>query len=147
MRVVPSWNDYFANIALEIATRSKDPSTQVGAVITNREHDILATGYNGFPPGCEDSARLWERPVKYERVIHAELNAIARAAKLGHALDGGIIYTTAFPCNDCAKAIIASGISRIYAGPPLKRWDESHKSAKNLLLEARVKVGNIIYNA
>ena len=141
MRVVPSWNDYFANLAVEVATRSKDPSTQVGAIITNKQHDILATGYNGFPPGCEDSARLWERPIKYDRVIHAELNAIARAAKLGHSLDDGIIYTTAFPCLSCAKAIIAAGISKVYAGPPLKGWDDEHKKANGLLTEAKVKIG------
>ena len=109
----------------------------------DREHHILATGYNGFPPGCEDSDLLWERPIKYDRVIHAELNAIAQAARLGHAIDRAIIYTTAFPCNECAKAIIASGIRKIYAGPPIHGWDEAHKLANGLLTEAKIKIGKI----
>lgn len=146
MRVVPKWNDYFMHLAGEVSKRSKDPSTQVGAVIVDREHHILATGYNGFPPGCEDNDRLWERPIKYDRVIHAELNAIAQAARLGHAIDGAVIYTTAFPCNECAKAIIASGIRKIYAGPPLHGWGESYKLANGLLTEAKVRIGKVNAN-
>jgi dCMP deaminase len=138
MRQVPKWSEYFMDVAMKVASRSKDPNTQVGAVITNKHHDILATGYNGFPPGCKDDDELWERPIKYDRVIHAELNAIARAARRGHALEGGILYTTAFPCLSCAKAIIAAGITDVYYDSLLKGWDEEHQKAQELMAEAGI---------
>lgn len=148
MRIVPSWQKYFTEIAKQVASRSKDPSNGVGAVITNKQNDILATGYNGFPPGCEDSPALWERPIKYDRVIHAELNAIARAAKLGHALDNGVLYTTAFPCLSCAKAIIAAGIKVVFYDCLLHGWEEEHNKAAKLFTEAGVEyIANNIEDA
>jgi dCMP deaminase len=138
MREVPSWDVYFMDQAKHVSTRSKDPNTQVGAIVVNHNHDVIATGYNGFPPGCVDNDKLWERPTKYDRVIHAELNAIARAARRGHAIEWGIMYVTAFPCLPCAKAIIAAGIVTVYHGPCLHGWNEDHRKAKDLLNEAGV---------
>ncbi len=111
-----SWDEYFMGIALLSAKRSKDPSTQVGACIVNRDKRILSMGYNGMPRCCSDDEFPWDKndnPLdsKYLYVCHAELNAILNC-------DGGnvrdcICYTTLFPCNECAKAIIQSGITEV----------------------------------
>lgn len=109
-----SWDEYFMGVALLAAKRSKDPNTQVGACIVNKNKRILSTGYNGFPYGCSDDTFPWERDgedTKYKYVVHAELNAILNAG--GRDLTGSRIYVDLFPCNECAKAIIQSGISEI----------------------------------
>lgn len=112
-----SWAEYFMGIAMLSAERSKDPGTQVGACIVNDEHKILSMGYNGMPIGCEDDSMPWHREGedaldnKYMYVCHAELNAILNSA--GGNLRGAQIYTTLFPCNECAKAIIQSGIAEV----------------------------------
>lgn len=111
-----SWAEYFMGIAILSAQRSKDSGTQVGSCIVNREHKILSMGYNGMPTGCLDDAMPWAREgdpldTKYMYVCHAELNAILNNA--GASLRGAKIYTTLFPCNECAKAIIQSGISEV----------------------------------
>ena len=109
-----SWDEYFMGVALLAAKRSKDPNTQVGACIVNKNKRILSTGYNGFPYGCSDDTFPWERDgedTKYKYVVHAELNAILNAG--GKDLTGSRIYVDLFPCNECAKAIIQSGISEI----------------------------------
>ena len=109
-----SWDEYFMGVALLAAKRSKDPNTQVGACIVDSNNIILSTGYNGFPYGCSDDLYPWERTgkdTKYSYVVHAELNAILNAR--GKNLKGARIYVDLFPCNECAKAIIQSGISEI----------------------------------
>ncbi len=109
-----SWDEYFMGVALLAAQRSKDPNTQVGACIVNKNKRILSTGYNGFPYGCSDDLFPWEREGednKYKYVVHAELNAILNAG--GKSLEGARLYVDLFPCNECAKAIIQSGISEI----------------------------------
>lgn len=109
-----SWDEYFMGIALLAAKRSKDPSTQVGACIVDKANVILATGYNGFPKGCSDDEFPWDREgeiTKYPYVVHAELNAILNAQ--GKDLREARIYVALFPCNECAKAIIQSGISEV----------------------------------
>ena len=113
-----SWDEYFMGIALLSAKRSKDPSTQVGACIVNENKKIMSVGYNGFPHGCSDDEFPWERSgcseiePKYPFVCHAELNAILNNA--GAPLNGCSIYVALFPCNECAKAIIQSGIKKVY---------------------------------
>ncbi len=120
-----SWDDYFMGIAMLAARRSKDPSTQVGACIVSEDNIIISTGYNGMPKGCSDDEFPWEREgeqTKYPFVVHAELNAILNAN--GRDLRGSRIYVALFPCNECAKAIIQSGIREVvylsdkYAGTP-----------------------------
>ena len=111
-----SWDEYFMGIALLSAQRSKDSNTQVGACIVSREKKILSLGYNGMPTGCDDDNMPWERegdPVntKYMYVCHAELNAILNRGDV--SLANSILYVTLFPCNECAKAIIQSGINEI----------------------------------
>lgn len=111
-----SWDEYFMGIAALSAMRSKDPSTQVGACIVNSEKRILSMGYNGMPRCCSDDDFPWERdkaPLdsKYLYVCHAELNAILNCAT--GSVRGCTVYVTLFPCNECAKAIIQSGIAEI----------------------------------
>lgn len=111
-----SWDQYFMGIALLSAERSKDPNTQVGACIVDADNKILSVGYNGMPSGCKDDEMPWGRvgkPLenKYFFVCHAELNAILNYS--GGSLAGATCYSTLFPCNECAKAIIQSGIKQI----------------------------------
>ena len=111
-----SWDEYFMGVALLASQRSKDPSTQVGACIIDDEKRILSTGYNGFPQGCSDDTFPWNRDeslgeTKYQFVVHAELNAILNAS--GKKLAGAVLYVGLFPCNECAKAIIQSGIKEV----------------------------------
>ncbi len=127
-----TWEEYFMGIALLSAQRSKDSHTQVGACIVNDEHKIVSVGYNGMPTGCDDDQMPWEREgdfldTKYPFVCHAELNAILNC---NTDLHGCTLYVTLFPCNECAKAIIQSGIRRIvyldnkYAGTDAIRASE-----------------------
>lgn len=111
-----SWDEYFMGIAILSAKRSKDPNTQVGACIVNGNNRIMSVGYNGFPTGCNDDAFPWERTgdeleTKYPYVCHAELNAILN--NRGANLENCRLYVTLFPCNECAKAIIQSGIKEV----------------------------------
>ncbi len=111
-----SWDEYFMGVALLASLRSKDPNTQVGACIVDKDNRILSTGYNGFPRGCSDDEFPWDREgepneTKYPFVVHAELNAILNAG--GRPLAGSRIYVALFPCNECAKAIIQAGIREV----------------------------------
>ena len=109
-----SWDEYFMGIAMLAARRSKDPNTQVGACIVSQDNIILSTGYNGMPKGCSDDDYPWEREgsqTKYPYVVHAELNAILNAH--GRDLQGSRLYVALFPCNECAKAIIQSGVKEV----------------------------------
>lgn len=112
-----SWDEYFMGVSLLASMRSKDPSTQVGACIVSDENKIMSVGYNGFPRGCNDDEFPWERTAdkandtKYPYVCHAELNAILNAG--GQNLRGARIFVALFPCNECAKAIIQSGIKEV----------------------------------
>ena len=109
-----SWDEYFMGVAKLAARRSKDPSTQVGACIVSQDDIIISTGYNGMPKGCSDDEFPWEREgaeTKYPYVVHAELNAILNAN--GRDLRGSRVYVALFPCNECAKAIIQSGVKEV----------------------------------
>ena len=109
-----SWDEYFMGIAMLAARRSKDPNTQVGACIVSQDNIILSTGYNGMPKGCSDDEYPWEREgaeTKYPYVVHAELNAILNAH--GRSLQGRRLFVALFPCNECAKASIQSGVKEV----------------------------------
>lgn len=130
-----SWDQYFMGVALLSAQRSKDPNTQVGACIVNKEHKILSMGYNGMPSGCEDDLMPWgrdEEPLesKYMYVCHAELNAILNYG--GGSLKDAIVYVTLFPCNECAKAIIQSGIKEIVYLSDKYADSEATKASKRM---------------
>lgn len=111
-----SWDEYFMGVAMLSAMRSKDSNTQVGACIVSPENKIISVGYNGMPTGCDDDDMPWEREgdpleTKYPFVCHAELNAILNRQAV--SLSDSRIYVTLFPCNECAKAIIQSGIKEV----------------------------------
>lgn len=136
------WDEYFMGVALLSAQRSKDTSTQVGACIVNEDNKILSVGYNGMPIGCNDDDMPWEREgdpleTKYLYVCHAELNAILNNDS--GSLKGTIIYVTLFPCNECTKAIIQSGIKEIvYLSDKYSHTDEV-KASKRMLDMTGVK--------
>ena len=112
-----SWDQYFMGIAILSSMRSKDPHTSVGACIVGGDNKILSVGYNGMPRGCSDDEYPWDREnedplqTKYLYVCHAELNALLNYT--GTNLQGARIYTTLFPCNECTKALILSGIKEV----------------------------------
>ena len=137
-----SWDEYFMGIALLSGERSKDPNSQVGACIVSPDNKILSIGSNGFPIGCSDDEIPWDREgdfvdTKYPYVCHSELNAILNYT--GSTLKQSRIYVTLFPCNECAKAIIQSGIKEvIYMSDKYKDTD-SVKVSKKMLDMAGVK--------
>lgn len=149
-----SWDEYFMGVALLSAQRSKDPSTQVGACIVNDKNKIVGAGYNGLPAGCSDDDFPWDRQgdfltTKYPYVCHAELNAILN--NIGIDLHGCRIYTALFPCNECAKAIIQSGIQQvIYLSDKYADSDASRASRRMLetagitCRKVETKIGEII---
>ncbi len=111
MRQIPKWSEYFIEMAHTAAIRSKDPSTQVGSVVVSKDNRVLGVGYNGMPEGYNESSDLWERPTKYDHVIHAEVNAILNCSKTTR---GAKIFVTLYPCKECAKIIAAAGIKEVY---------------------------------
>lgn len=139
-----TWDEYFMGIAILSGERSKDPSTQVGACIVDEHNKIMSVGYNGFPCGCDDDEFPWERKAecgydtKYPYVCHGELNAILNSG--GSSLRGCKIYVGLFPCNECAKAIIQSGIKEVIyiSDKYADTWEV--KASKRMLEAAGVKM-------
>lgn len=111
-----SWDEYFMGIAVFSSLRSKDPNTQVGACIADKDHKVVSIGYNGMPRGIDESQVSWDNGdglnSKYLYVCHAEFNAILNTRD-GTALKDCVLYATLFPCNECAKAIIQTGIKEV----------------------------------
>ncbi len=138
-----TWDSYFMGVAMLAAMRSKDPNTQVGACITTRDNIIVGIGYNGMPRGCSDEEMPWEREAdsmldtKYPYVCHAELNAILNS---NVSLNNCVLYVTLFPCNECAKAIIQSGIKKIIYFQNKYPNTESTKAAELLLSTVKIEV-------
>jgi len=137
-KVRPSWDVYFLNIADQVAKRSHDPDTQVGAVIVDENNRILATGYNGFPPGCDDDNLPTTRPEKYAYMVHAEVNAIASSRQ---DLRGSSLYLTISPCKECAKVIITAGVKKVFFRDfyLIKDWD----FIRNLFENAGIQWKNV----
>ena len=137
-----SWDEYFMSIALLSAERSKDPNTQVGACIVNGKNKIVGIGYNGFPTGCSDDEFPWAREgaflhTKYAYVCHAEVNAILNS---NSDLEGCRMYVALFPCNECAKIMIQSGIKElIYLSDKYSETD-AVKASKIMFDKAGIKV-------
>ncbi|MCR5668308.1 MAG: dCMP deaminase family protein [Lachnospiraceae bacterium] len=137
-----SWDEYFMGVAKLSGMRSKDPHTQVGACIVSQNNKILSMGYNGFPVGCSDDAFPWQRdgdPLenKYFYTTHAELNAILNYG--GGSLEGTKLYVSLFPCNECAKAVIQSGIGEIIYDSDKYQHTPSVIASKKMLDAAGVK--------
>lgn len=153
------WDTRFLKLAGEVAEWSKDPSTKVGAVIYRPDLTIVSLGFNGFPRGVDDDPALYaDRSIKYERVIHAELNAILTArGELGREYPGitghrggHSIATTLFPCSRCAGAIIQAGLSRVVTWklPPTPDTERLEKAAcwgdsRAMLRQAKIEVVEI----
>ncbi|MBT3416725.1 AAA family ATPase [Candidatus Woesearchaeota archaeon] len=137
------WDTYFMGIALLSAKRSKDPNTQVGACIINQEKKIIGIGYNGFPRGCPDDKLPWAREAenkndtKYPYVVHAEANAILNSTR---ELKNSKIYVALFPCNECAKLIIQSGMQEVIYLDDKYNGDDAHKASIKLLKMAGIKI-------
>lgn len=135
----PKWDSRFLNIALQVASWSKDPSTQVGAVLVDLGRRIIGVGYNGFPRGCNDDKALYaDREVKYKRVVHAEVNAILNAIT---APAGAILYCTHHPCSACTAQLIQAGIERVVfiRNPDFdNRYRADQLEAQQLLKEAGI---------
>lgn len=145
MRNVLTWDEYFMSLAHLSGMRSKDPNTQVGACIVNERNRIVGIGYNGLPYGCNDDEYPWERDggfldTKYAYVVHAELNAILNATE---SLQNCTIYVSLFPCNECAKAIIQSGIKEVVYESDKYRDTDSAKASRRMLNSAGVKLRQI----
>ena len=147
-----SWDQYFMGVAKLSAMRSKDPSTRVGACIVNTEKRIVGIGYNGLPHGCSDELFPWSSEgeftnTKYPYVVHAESNAILNATT---NLKDASIYVTLFPCNECTKLIIQSGIKEIVYESNKYQNSKEHEAAIRMLKAAGVtyrliEVGELSY--
>lgn len=140
-----NWDEYFMGVAFLSAERSKDPNTQVGCCIVDSTNRILSVGYNGFPNGIPDAEFTWQREGednKYFYTTHSELNAILNYR--GGSLEGAKMYVTLFPCNECAKAIIQSGIkSLVYASDKYKDTP-SVMASKRMLSRAGVSYSEYV---
>lgn len=139
---VLSWDEYFMGLAHLSALRSKDPSTQVGACIVDSNKKVVSIGYNGLPIGCSDDEFPWDREgdmlaTKYAFVVHAELNAILNSPR---SLTGCTIYVSLFPCNECAKAIIQSGIKKIVYESDKYAETDGVKASKKMLQAAGIEL-------
>lgn len=142
------WPARWFRIADEFAHWSKDRSTKVGCVIVSAQNQVISGGYNGFPRGVvDDIDARHDRPVKYLFTEHAERNAIYDAARRGIALEGSTIYSPLYPCADCARAIIQSGIVRIITTDPtmadyhfVERWRADMVAATEMFTEAEIDI-------
>jgi dCMP deaminase len=135
-----NWEEYFMTLALVASLKSKDKSTQVGAVIVdNKKRKVVSSGYNGFPRYVDDDKIPQTRPEKYKYVVHAELNAILHAER---NLDNCTLYVTVFPCSECMKAVIQSGIKQVIYLNELagEDWQEFIKATMTLANLAGVEV-------
>ncbi len=146
--MIISWDDYFMGLSHLSALRSKDPNTQVGACIVDNDHKVVSIGYNGMPRGCKDSDFPWEREgdflnTKYAYVVHAELNAILNSPRL---VTDCTIYVSLFPCNECAKAIIQSGIRKIIYESDKYDGTDGNVASKKMLKEAGVELVQLPYS-
>ena len=135
-----SWDQYFLGISKLSAMRSKDPNTKVGACIVSEDNRIVGVGYNGLPYGCEDDVFPWQNQgdfcdTKYPYVVHAELNAILNSVK---SLKNCRIYVSLFPCNECAKAIVQSGIKEVIYSDDKYKDSDSVKASKRMFEAAKV---------
>jgi len=141
-----NWNERFIELTKHIATWSKDKSIGACAVITDKDNRIVSVGYNGFPSGCNDEVEeRYDRPLKYLYTEHAERNAIYNAARIGVSVKCCTMYLMWFPCADCARAIIQSGIDTLVCEKPdldTPKWGEHFVAALEMFSECGV---NVIY--
>jgi dCMP deaminase len=138
------WEKRYMDLARQVATWSKDPSSQVGAVAIGGKGQVLSQGYNGFPRGIKDHPeRIADRETKYKYIVHAEMNAIYNATYNGASLNQSTLYVAGLPCcSECAKGIIQVGISTVVmdGDPDNPRWKESCDLALSMFKESGVNV-------
>lgn len=141
-----SWDSYFMSLVYLVAMRSKDQSTNIGAVVVGPDNEIRSTGYNSFPMGINDNKpERQERPEKYYWFAHAERNSVDHAARIGVPLKNCTIYTQGVPCMDCARSIVQSGIKKVvihkqWGDGWSTKWSENAKRTKELFDEAGVEL-------
>jgi dCMP deaminase len=143
-----NWDDYFMSLAILVSMRSKDPSSKVGAVLVNSERKIIGTGYNGYPAGCNEAEFGWERDIeekgwmntKYPYVVHAEANAILNTVS---PTRGAELFVTLYPCNECAKFVIQSGIKKVNYLQNKYAESDICQASKKLLEVAGVEVRHL----
>ena len=143
MKNVTEWQRRYLDLAKHVSTWSKDPSRKIGAVAVGSKGQILSQGYNGFPRKIIDTEeRLNNREVKYQYVVHAEMNVIYNATFNGISLDGADLYVYGLPvCSECAKGIIQVGIRSVYILTDEKiptKWVESWHRTRNMFSEAKI---------
>lgn len=133
-------------LAAIVAADSGDTGRKVGCVITGADRRIIASACNDIPDGCADLPERRSRPLKYQWTEHAERNAIYSAARHGEFLEGSTAYTTLYPCTDCARALVQSGISRMVSPEPDFNdpiWGDGFRVSKEILAEAGVVVDHV----
>lgn len=135
---------YYQLAKYQASLFSKDPHTKVAAIILAHDSlQILSTGFNGICRKLNETQERWSRPLKYKWVAHAELNAVANAARSGVKIEGSICVVTMFPCVDCCKALIQSGINTLITEKPdfdNPRWGDDFKISIEMFEEARIKI-------
>ena len=151
------WDRHFLGLALHHSKMSKDPSTQVGCVVVGPDRELLSAGFNGFPRGIADTIeRLSDRDTKLKLIVHAEMNALLAAARIGVRIKGCTLYLCATddtgmvwggpPCTRCTVEIIQAGITEIVSHPIKavpSRWHEDLEIARGLIREAGIKYREI----
>lgn len=148
---IPNWDEFFMRHVYLAATKSKDPSSKIGAILV-KDGVIISEGYNGFPRGVIDSSERYSiREEKYKYVVHAEVNSILNAARNGISTKGSIMYTNGIPCNECAKSVIQAGIIEVIIHDkwPMGKiggdgkWDNSAKITSTMFGECGIKVRSL----
>jgi dCMP deaminase len=147
-----SWDHYFLNMSYNISRKSRDPSTQVGAVIVAPDNQVVSQGYNGFPRGVENTEARWTiRPDKYNFIVHAERNAIYNAARQGKATEGCTMYLfyNCCPCEQCTLAVIQAGITEVvlgtspFPGVGKGQWYDTDGDSPTMLNESKVNIRQV----
>ena len=136
------WDARFLALADSIATWSKDPSRGVGAVIVSPLKQVIATGYNGLPRGFADHDERLQRPVKYDLIVHAEMNAIVQCARNGVSPIDATLYSSFSPCIHCSLSIVQSGIQRVVTWSAEKgdeHWNDSIEKSLILFEETNIE--------
>lgn len=142
------WDTYFINMARFVSKKSKDNSTQCGTVIVSEDNTILSTGYNGLPRNMKYSEEKFIRPFKYKVFSHSEQNAVANAARHGIKLLNSKAYITNFPCHECMRLLVQSGIVKIFVSNKCtlinrEDWKDSLIASKLIAKECNIEIGYI----
>lgn len=141
----PSWDEWFMRQVYLVASKSRDPSTKIGAILV-RDNHVISSGFNGFPIGVKDSSERYDdRSVKYNFVVHAEDNAVLTAARFGISVKDTTLYTNGIPCCECSKSIIQGGVKEIvihkqWPDMTHSNWVESIKVSKIMFGEANINL-------